>query len=76
MNDVLICEQLEKCYNRGKPNEITVLKGLDLTIPKGQVVALVARRFGLQLGVRHDIKVNDKARQQEQASAPAPAPNA
>ena len=42
MNDVLICEQLEKCYNRGKPNEITVLKGLDLTIPKGQVVALVA----------------------------------
>ncbi|MAQ37915.1 MULTISPECIES: ABC transporter ATP-binding protein [Thioclava] len=42
MSDVLICEQLEKCYNRGKPNEITVLKGLDLTIPKGQVVALVA----------------------------------
>ncbi|KEO51474.1 ABC transporter ATP-binding protein [Thioclava pacifica] len=42
MSDVLICEGIAKSYNRGKPNEITVLKGLDLTIPKGQVTALVA----------------------------------
>ncbi|KEO60421.1 ABC transporter ATP-binding protein [Thioclava indica] len=42
MSDVLVLEKLEKCYNRGKPNEITVLKGVNLTIPKGQVTALVA----------------------------------
>jgi lipoprotein-releasing system ATP-binding protein len=42
MSDVLVLETLEKCYNRGKPNEITVLKGVNLTIPQGQVTALVA----------------------------------
>ncbi|WP_417807861.1 ABC transporter ATP-binding protein [Thioclava sp.] len=42
MSDVLVLEKLEKCYNRGKPNEITVLKDVNLTIPKGQVTALVA----------------------------------
>ncbi|MBC7144605.1 MAG: ABC transporter ATP-binding protein [Thioclava marina] len=42
MNDVLICEGIAKSYNRGKPNEITVLRDLSLTIPKGQVTALVA----------------------------------
>jgi lipoprotein-releasing system ATP-binding protein len=42
MSDVLVLEKLEKCYNRGKPNEITVLKGVNLAIPKGQVTALVA----------------------------------
>ncbi|KFE36888.1 ABC transporter ATP-binding protein [Thioclava atlantica] len=42
MSEVLICEGLEKSYNKGRPNEIKVLRGLDLTIPKGQVTALVA----------------------------------
>ncbi|MEZ5686201.1 MAG: ABC transporter ATP-binding protein [Paracoccaceae bacterium] len=42
MSDVLILEQLEKAYNRGKPNAISVLKGVNLSIPRGQVVALVA----------------------------------
>ena len=42
MNDVLKLEKLEKCYNRGKSNEISVLKCVDLIIPRGQVVALVA----------------------------------
>ncbi len=42
MNEVLKLEKLEKCYNRGKSNEISVLKCVDLTIPRGQVVALVA----------------------------------
>ncbi|OOY10969.1 ABC transporter [Thioclava marina] len=42
MNDVLICEGIAKSYNRGKPNEITVLRDLSLTIPKGKVTALVA----------------------------------
>ncbi|TNE93072.1 MAG: ABC transporter ATP-binding protein [Rhodobacteraceae bacterium] len=39
---MLICEGIAKSYNRGKPNEITVLRDLSLTIPKGQVTALVA----------------------------------
>lgn len=42
MNDVLTLENLEKCYNRGKPGEISVLRGVNLSIPRGQVVALVA----------------------------------
>ncbi|WP_420341959.1 ABC transporter ATP-binding protein [Paenirhodobacter sp.] len=42
MSDVLRLERLEKSYNRGKPGEIAVLKGIDLVIPRGQVVALVA----------------------------------
>ena len=42
MNDVLRLEMLEKGYNRGQPGEIAVLKGVTLTIPAGQVVALVA----------------------------------
>lgn len=33
---------IEKAYNRGKPNEVPVLRGADLTVATGEVVALVA----------------------------------
>ncbi|KIN64372.1 Lipoprotein releasing system ATP-binding protein [Sulfitobacter noctilucicola] len=33
---------ITKSYNTGKPNEINVLRGVDLTIAAGEVVALVA----------------------------------
>ena len=33
---------IEKTYNRGEAGEIRVLRGVDLSIPAGQVVALVA----------------------------------
>jgi lipoprotein-releasing system ATP-binding protein len=33
---------VEKGYNRGKPSEVVVLSGADLTVAKGEVVALVA----------------------------------
>ncbi len=42
MNEVLRLDRLEKGYNRGKANEIIVLRGASLIIPRGQVVALVA----------------------------------
>lgn len=42
MSDVLRLERLEKIYNRGQPGEISVLRGIDLSISRGQVVALVA----------------------------------
>ncbi|MDV7271337.1 ABC transporter ATP-binding protein [Thioclava sp. A2] len=42
MSDVLTLEMIEKCYNRGAPGEISVLKGVNLTISRGEVVALVA----------------------------------
>lgn len=42
MSDVLTLEMIEKCYNRGAPGEISVLKGVNLTISQGEVVALVA----------------------------------
>jgi lipoprotein-releasing system ATP-binding protein len=39
---VLDLQGIEKAYNRGKPSEIRVLRGIDLTVARGEVVALVA----------------------------------
>jgi lipoprotein-releasing system ATP-binding protein len=33
---------VEKGYNRGKPSEVIVLRGVDLAVARGEVVALVA----------------------------------
>ncbi len=43
MSDVVLeLKGIEKRYNAGKPNEISVLKGAEITLPKGEVVAMVA----------------------------------
>lgn len=43
MNDpVLALSGIKKSYNRGAPNEVSVLRGIDLTVAAGEVVALVA----------------------------------
>ncbi len=43
MSDIaLSLTGLEKAYNRGQPGEVVVLKGADLDLAKGEVVALVA----------------------------------
>ncbi len=43
MNDpVLRLSGISKAYNTGLPNEVTVLRGIDLTVAPGEVVALVA----------------------------------
>jgi lipoprotein-releasing system ATP-binding protein len=39
---VLALDGVEKTYNRGKPNAVQVLQGVDLTLTRGEVVALVA----------------------------------
>ncbi|MEY8839378.1 ABC transporter ATP-binding protein, partial [Cribrihabitans sp. XS_ASV171] len=39
---VLKLSGLEKSYNRGKPNEVRVLRGVDLALVPGEIVALVA----------------------------------
>ncbi|MFT7059913.1 MAG: lipoprotein-releasing system ATP-binding protein [Pseudorhodobacter sp.] len=39
---MLTLEAITKAYNRGKPAEVTVLRGASLTVAKGEVVALVA----------------------------------
>jgi lipoprotein-releasing system ATP-binding protein len=39
---VLRLEGLSKAYNRGKPGEVVVLRGVDLALARGEVVALVA----------------------------------
>jgi lipoprotein-releasing system ATP-binding protein len=41
-NPILILTDLKKGYNHGKPNEVLVLQGVDLTVQPGEVVALVA----------------------------------
>jgi len=41
-NLMLELNGITKSYNQGKPNEIKVLRGIDLQISKGEVVALVA----------------------------------
>lgn len=43
MNEpVLSIEGLEKTYNRGRPGEVAVLRGIDLSLARGEVAALVA----------------------------------
>ncbi|MEH7827228.1 ABC transporter ATP-binding protein [Gemmobacter denitrificans] len=42
MNDTLVLDGLTKAYNRGKPAEVTVLRGASLAVARGEVVALVA----------------------------------
>ena len=42
MSETLRLEAIEKGYNRGKPNEIMVLRGASLVLAPGEVVALVA----------------------------------
>ena len=42
MNDVLRLEGIAKTYNPGTPAAVEVLRGLDLTVAPGEVVALVA----------------------------------
>lgn len=39
---VLRIEDVAKTYNRGRPNEVTVLQGASLAVAPGEVVALVA----------------------------------
>ncbi|MFW2587802.1 ABC transporter ATP-binding protein [Sagittula sp. SSi028] len=39
---VLRLSGITKAYNAGKPNEVHVLRGCDLTVQRGEVVALVA----------------------------------
>ncbi len=43
MNDaVLELADIRKAYNRGKPGEVSVLRGASVTLARGEVVALVA----------------------------------
>jgi lipoprotein-releasing system ATP-binding protein len=42
MNETLVLEGIAKTYNRGRHNEVAVLHGVDLTLARGEVVALVA----------------------------------
>ena len=42
MSDVLRLEGIAKTYNPGTPAAVEVLRGLDLTVARGEVVALVA----------------------------------
>ena len=42
MSDALRLEDVSKTYNKGKPNELKVLTGADLTLAPGEVAALVA----------------------------------
>ncbi|CUI79077.1 ABC transporter ATP-binding protein [Cognatishimia activa] len=42
MSDVLKLEGVTKTYNAGLPSEVAVLRGCDLTLGEGEVVALVA----------------------------------
>ncbi|WP_146344835.1 ABC transporter ATP-binding protein [Phaeobacter marinintestinus] len=42
MSDTLKLTGITKVYKRGTPAEVQVLRGIDLTVAKGEVVALVA----------------------------------
>ncbi|WP_112310953.1 ABC transporter ATP-binding protein [Pseudogemmobacter bohemicus] len=42
MSEALVLDGVTKGYNRGKPSQVEVLRGVSLSIAKGEVVALVA----------------------------------
>jgi len=42
MSEMLSLSGITKGYNRGKPSEVLVLRGVDLSVARGEVVALVA----------------------------------
>lgn len=42
MSDILQLSGITKSYNAGKPNEVSVLSGVDLTLGKGEIVGLIA----------------------------------
>ncbi len=42
MSEALALSSVEKAYNRGLPGEVSVLRGTDLIVNAGEVVALVA----------------------------------
>ena len=42
MSDALVLSGIEKAYNRGRPNEISVLRGAEARIGAGEMVALLA----------------------------------
>jgi lipoprotein-releasing system ATP-binding protein len=42
MSEMLELSGITKGYNRGKPSEVLVLRGVDLRVARGEVVALVA----------------------------------
>ncbi|MFT4150860.1 MAG: ABC transporter ATP-binding protein [Paracoccaceae bacterium] len=39
---VLVLEAIEKIYNRGRPSAVEVLRGAELSVARGEVVAMVA----------------------------------
>lgn len=39
---VLTLKGVEKTYNKGKPNAVQVLRGVDLTLKRGEIVGLIA----------------------------------
>ncbi len=39
---VLVLDRIEKTYNKGRPNEVQVLRGVELALQPGEVAALVA----------------------------------
>jgi putative ABC transport system ATP-binding protein len=41
MSDIIEVKNIEKIYNRGMHNELKVLKGVDLKIKKGEMIALL-----------------------------------
>lgn len=42
MSNILELNGISKTYNAGKPNQVEVLRGIDLTVARGEVVALTA----------------------------------
>lgn len=41
INDILVLENLQKTYSEGTPNEIHALKGINLKIKRGEMVAIM-----------------------------------